>query len=45
MSLTEDFLSAAEEQEIIAAIIEAEGLTSGEIRVHIEEHSDLGGLL
>ncbi|MDN3708288.1 TPM domain-containing protein [Myroides ceti] len=41
MSLTEEFLSAAEEKEIIDAIIKAESKTSGEIRVHIEEHSDL----
>jgi len=41
MSITEDFLSAAEEKEIIDAIVEAESQTSGEIRVHIEEHSDL----
>ncbi len=41
MSLTEDFLSTSEEQEIVAAIVKAEKETSGEIRVHIEEHSDL----
>jgi len=41
MSLTEDFLSTVEEQEIIKAIVKAEKETSGEIRVHIEEHSDL----
>src|SRR5690606_35416738 len=41
MSLTEDFLSTVEEQEIIEAIVKAEKETSGEIRVHIEEHSDL----
>nr|WP_298000752.1 TPM domain-containing protein [uncultured Flavobacterium sp.] len=41
MSITEDFLSAEEEKEIIDAIVEAESQTSGEIRVHIEEHSDL----
>lgn len=40
MSLTEDFLSAEEEQLIVDAIIAAEKRTSGEIRVHIEEHSD-----
>lgn len=40
MSKTEDFLSKVEEQEIVQAIIEAEKNTSGEIRVHIEEHSD-----
>jgi len=36
MQLVEDFLSAKEEQEIIAAIKAAERNTSGEIRVHIE---------
>ncbi len=41
MSLTEDFLSATEEREIVDAIVIAEQQTSGEIRVHIEEHSDL----
>ncbi|UUV21912.1 TPM domain-containing protein [Flavobacterium sp. CBA20B-1] len=41
MSITEDFLSLSEEQEIVAAIVTAEKETSGEIRVHIEEHSDL----
>lgn len=41
MSITEDFLSSQEEAEIVAAIKEAEALTSGEIRVHIEAHSDL----
>ncbi|MFC4720700.1 TPM domain-containing protein [Geojedonia litorea] len=39
MSKIEDFLSAEEEQEIIAAIREAELLTSGEIRIHIERTS------
>ncbi|WP_222981556.1 TPM domain-containing protein [Flagellimonas meishanensis] len=36
MSHVEEFLSPAEEQEIIEAIIQAEKNTSGEIRVHIE---------
>jgi uncharacterized membrane protein len=36
MSEVEDFLSAAQEQEIVSAILEAENNTSGEIRVHIE---------
>lgn len=36
MSEVERFLSAAEEEEIIEAILEAERDTSGEIRVHIE---------
>ncbi len=40
MSLTEDFLSANEESEIVQAIQIAENLTSGEIRVHIEAHAD-----
>ena len=40
MSKTEDFLSKADEQEIVLAIVEAEKNTSGEIRVHIEEHTE-----
>ena len=40
MSKTEDFLSKAEEQEIVHAIVEAEKNTSGEIRMHIEEHTE-----
>lgn len=40
MSKVEDFLSAEEEQEIIDAIRKAEQTTSGEIRVHIENHTD-----
>jgi uncharacterized membrane protein len=40
MSTTEDFLTAADEQEIVQAIALAEKNTSGEIRVHIEKHSD-----
>lgn len=40
MSKTEDFLTASEEQEIVQAIVEAEKDTSGEIRVHIEDHSE-----
>lgn len=40
-SVTEAFLSDSEEQEIIQAIATAELNTSGEIRVHIENHSDL----
>jgi len=39
MSRVEDFLTAREEQEIVAAILEAEKNTSGEIRVHIESHA------
>ncbi|RIA08909.1 TLP18.3/Psb32/MOLO-1 phosphatase superfamily protein [Flavobacteriaceae bacterium MAR_2010_72] len=41
MSKIEDFLTASEEQEIIAAIREAEQLTSGEIRIHIEKTSKI----
>ncbi|MGB0892239.1 MAG: TPM domain-containing protein [Flavobacteriaceae bacterium] len=40
MSKVEDFLTAQEEQEIIAAIRVAEKNTSGEIRVHIEASSE-----
>jgi len=40
MSSTEDFTSAADEQEIVQAIALAEKNTSGEIRVHILKHSD-----
>lgn len=40
MSKVEDFLTLSQEEEIIAAIKEAEKNTSGEIRVHIEHHSD-----
>ena len=36
MSDTENFLSKKEEQEIVNTIKEAEMLTSGEIRVHLE---------
>ncbi|MBV7269890.1 TPM domain-containing protein [Winogradskyella luteola] len=37
----EDFLTTAEEQEIVAAIRNAELETSGEIRVHIEQQCDI----
>lgn len=40
MSKVEDFLTAKEEQDIVNAILEAEKNTSGEIRVHIEAHTD-----
>ena len=40
MSKHTNFLSKVEEQEIVQAIVEAEKNTSGEIRVHIEEHSE-----
>ena len=36
MSQVEDFLTAEEEQEVVAAIRQAERTTSGEIRVHLE---------
>lgn len=39
MSKVEEFLTAAEEQEIIQAILDAEKNTSGEIRVHLEAHT------
>lgn len=39
MVKAKDFLTPAEEQELIQAIVEAEQNTSGEIRVHIEENS------
>ena len=39
MALSTKFLSENDEQEIVAAITLAEKQTSGEIRVHIEEHS------
>lgn len=37
-SKVEDFLTAEQEQQIIAAIRKAERTTSGEIRVHLESH-------
>ncbi|AWM14224.1 TPM domain-containing protein [Flavobacterium sp. NRK F10] len=40
MSKTEDFLTKADEQEIVQAIVEAEKNTSGEIRVHLEEYTE-----
>ncbi|MEM9142051.1 MAG: TPM domain-containing protein [Bacteroidota bacterium] len=39
MPRVEDFLTAKEEREIVAAIREAEKDTSGEIRVHLEAHT------
>jgi uncharacterized membrane protein len=36
--MAKDFLSKEEREKVIAAIDEAEKLTSGEIRVHIEKH-------
>ena len=41
MSEIEDFLTATEEQDIVAAIRKAEKNTSGEIRVHIEHSTKL----
>ena len=38
---TFEFLSQADEIEVIKAIEQAEAMTSGEIRVHIEKHTDL----
>lgn len=43
-SLTESFLTNEDEQEIINAIAQAELNTSGEIRIHIENHSDLSAM-
>lgn len=40
MDKVESFLSETEEQDIIKAIQIAEKNTSGEIRVHIEKHTD-----
>jgi uncharacterized membrane protein len=44
MSKLEDFLSKAEEQEIVEAIGKAEKNTSGEIRVHIEKENTIAPL-
>lgn len=40
MSVVEDFLAKTDEEAIVAAIKKAEKNTSGEIRVHIEGHTD-----
>jgi uncharacterized membrane protein len=40
MAKTEAFLSKEDEQEIVQAIVSAEKNTSGEVRVHIEKHSN-----
>lgn len=40
MSKVEEFLTASAEQEIVHAISLAEKNTSGEIRVHLEDHSE-----
>ncbi|WP_445453973.1 TPM domain-containing protein [Flavobacterium sp. 25HG05S-40] len=44
MSKVEDFLTAEEEQEIVAAIGKAEKNTSGEIRVHIEKETSIAAI-
>lgn len=38
MPSVEDFLSPEQEKAIVAAIVDAEKTTSGEIRVHLEAH-------
>ena len=40
MSVIESFISKQDEEAIVAAIKEAEKNTSGEIRIHIEAHTD-----
>ena len=45
MSKVEDFLTKAEEQEIVEAIGIAEKNTSGEIRVHIEKENTIAPLV
>lgn len=40
MAKAKDFLTPAEEEAIITAIGQAENNTSGEIRVHVENHSE-----
>ncbi len=44
MSKVEDFLTKAEEQEIVEAIGKAEKNTSGEIRVHIEQQTSMAAI-
>lgn len=44
MSKVEEFLTAEEEQEIVAAIGKAEKNTSGEIRVHIEKETSIAAI-
>jgi len=41
MTEVENFLTPEDEQEIVKTIVQAEKNTSGEIRVHIEGHTDL----
>lgn len=40
MPVNNDFLTTADEEAIVSAIQQAEKNTSGEIRVHIENHSE-----
>jgi len=40
MPQTSDFLTKADEETIVAAIQQAEKNTSGEIRVHVENHTE-----
>ena len=44
MSKVEEFLTKAEEQEIVVAIGVAEKNTSGEIRVHIEKETSMAAI-
>ena len=44
MSKVENFLTQAEEQEIVVAIGKAEKNTSGEIRVHIEKETSIAAI-
>ncbi len=44
MSKVEDFLTQAEEQEIVKAICAAERNTSGEIRVHLEKSTTISAI-
>lgn len=41
MSKVEDFLTHDQEQHVVAAIRDAEKTTSGEIRVHLEKHTEI----
>ena len=44
MSKVEDFLTKAEEQEVVHAIGKAEKNTSGEVRVHIEKETSMAAI-
>jgi uncharacterized membrane protein len=44
MSKVEEFLTKAEEQEVVQAIGKAEKNTSGEIRVHIEKETSIAAI-